>query len=345
MAHVFKRRVRTAGGWLESEVWYLRFRFQGRQVSRRTDPPTSSRKAAEEQLRRAVAGLEAPRPGRRARTLGDVLTAYERYLKAAAHSSWYAKRYWLTWWAVRYGGEPLSSFGEPQVLEAIAELRGDREGAGAVKPGTIRGAVAMLKSTIRRESKAHPLASWSIPRELSSPVRSATWTVEELEAIRLHLPDWAREVVSLLYLTGLRVGDCVGLRWEWIREPGLLVYRVGKSDRDVVIPLSAEAQAVLERIPRRGPWLFPNVAGTGPRSVDLFKFWWYRAYRASGVAPGRTVHDIRRTFASLVFNRAQASPATIARLLGQQGTRMVPSYAHAELEVLRAAAGKVGTKS
>ena len=49
----------------------------------------------------------------------------------------------------------------------------------------------------------------------------------------------------------------------------------------------------------------------------------------------RTIHDLRRSFASGLTN-AGAPDRHIAALLGQQTTRIVSRYAHAELETLRA---------
>lgn len=51
----------------------------------------------------------------------------------------------------------------------------------------------------------------------------------------------------------------------------------------------------------------------------------------------KTIHDLRRTFATRLFN-AHVSPALIAALLGQRTTRLVGRYTHAEMDTLRAAA-------
>lgn len=58
---------------------------------------------------------------------------------------------------------------------------------------------------------------------------------------------------------------------------------------------------------------------------------------------GKTIHDLRRTFAQRV-RRSGAEASLVASLLGQKTTQMAEVYSWAEVEQLRSALKKAGGK-
>lgn len=90
------------------------------------------------------------------------------------------------------------------------------------------------------------------------PVRIKVWlTQAEVEAILPHLPEPWRTMAGLMFGSGLRVGECVSLRWDHLDlERGTVSIRSGKGDKDRIAPLSRRlVEPLLERRERcRGMW-------------------------------------------------------------------------------------------
>jgi integrase len=167
-----------------------------------------------------------------------------------------------------------------------------------------------------RSQRAHALKdirtffNWCIPRYLkSSPCigikkptqkpRDRVLADEELRKV------WnrAREIdypygtiVQLLILTGQRLSEIAGLRWEWIGD-GAVTFpsEITKNARISKIPLGAMACRVIEETPRLSSLLFP-ARGHATRSFNGFG-----ASKESldkcGVE-NFVHHDLRRTFAT-----------------------------------------------
>src|SRR3984957_113409 len=65
-------------------------------------------------------------------------------------------------------------------------------------------------------------------------------------------------IVLLLILTGQRLGEIAGLRWEWIEE-GTVTFpsEITKNARASKIPLGMVARRIIDRTPRPSLLLFP----------------------------------------------------------------------------------------
>ena len=120
--------------------------------------------------------------------------------------------------------------------------------------------------------------------------------------------------IRLLLLTGCRQGEVRGVRWQDYRE-GHLFLRDSKSGPRTVW-LSSPARAVLDRLPRTGPWMFPASTGTGPLSAGtLDRFW--RALREEAGLQDLRLHDLRHSYASFALQQGE-TVLTIGRLLGHR---------------------------
>lgn len=336
MPRVFRRTWKRGGVTHTSPWYYLEYAGpDGRKVRRRTDPPAATAKVAKEQLHAALA-----RVGSRAERVSvqRVLDAYAGHLET--HSASYYRRlgrYVLAAWGRAYGARPVGAFGPEDVDAFVRSLR-----ARDLSDSSLAAHLTALRAAFRRAVRtgllpAHPVTSVGVPYQAAE--RHVVWTDEELQAVAAALPAWARPVLLLLRATGLRVGDALALRWEVVqgRPVEALRLRQEKTGEPLDIPLSAAARAVLEALERKDdvPWLFPARGAEGPRLVSTFRRAFYAACRAAGVS-GKTIHDIRRTFATRAWN-AGVSPAIIAKTLGQGSTRLVSRYTHAEVATLRAA--------
>ncbi|MCY4378082.1 MAG: site-specific integrase [Spirochaetaceae bacterium] len=144
--------------------------------------------------------------------------------------------------------------------------------------------------------------------------------------------------IRLLLLTGCRQGEVRGVRWQDYRE-GHLFLRDSKSGPRTVW-LSSPARAVLDRLPRMGPWMFPASTGTGPLSAGtLDRFW--RALREEAGLQDLRLHDLRHSYASFALRQGE-TVLTIGRLLGHRDPASTLRYTHFADALVRDAVEAVG---
>jgi hypothetical protein len=111
---------------------------------------------------------------------------------------------------------------------------------------------------------------------------------------------------------------------RWALNEQLKVLIAGRPDICTVnsVPLNSTVLAVLERLPRRGEFVFTKPNGTPYRST-------YGFYAARKLAGLRDVvpHTLRHTFATRV-NETGADPRTLQELGGWSSLAMVQRYTH-----------------
>ncbi len=152
-------------------------------------------------------------------------------------------------------------------------------------------------------------------------------------------------ICEVLYATGLRVAELVGLDWGAIDLPGRVLRVVGKGGKERMVPFGKPAAAALrlwlqdwEAVraadPRqaRGEPVFLNHRGgrLSDRSVRrIIDRWVEQAALARGVHP----HTLRHTFATHLLENG-ADLRTIQELLGHSSLSTTQKYTHVEVERL-----------
>lgn len=140
-------------------------------------------------------------------------------------------------------------------------------------------------------------------------------------------------IVALLLLTGCRKRELLDARWEHF-DLGRKVWRIpmSKTGKARHVPLSDQALAVLEQIPRFKDcdWLLPNPATLKPFTAVYNA--WDTARRAAGL-PDFRMHDCRHTHASQLCNAGQ-SLYVIGKVLGHAQAKTTERYAHLSQETL-----------
>ncbi len=154
-----------------------------------------------------------------------------------------------------------------------------------------------------------------------------------------------RCVVELLYATGLRVSELVGLPFAAARrDPRFLLVR-GKGGKERVVPLSAPARQALaawlecrSRFVPQGPpspWLFPSRAAEGhltrQRCGQLLK----ELALAAGLDPALlSPHVLRHAFASHLLDHG-ADLRSVQQMLGHADIATTQIYTHVQSARLR----------
>lgn len=151
-----------------------------------------------------------------------------------------------------------------------------------------------------------------------------------------------RALLEVIYGSGLRLGEAVGLNRGDVNPAGDLLRVRGKGRRERLVPMVGSAVAALERYLalRSGPSrpddpLFTGIRGRriGRRAVQLaVRSRLGAAARGLGVTP----HALRHSFASHLLDRG-ADLRAIQELLGHRSLASTQIYTHVSRARLRAA--------
>ena len=151
-----------------------------------------------------------------------------------------------------------------------------------------------------------------------------------------------RALLELLYASGLRVGELVGLDWGDIDLEARVLRVLGKGGRERMVPFGRPAEAALRR------WLeaWPELRAAGDATEPVFlnhrggrltdrsvrrvlDRYVHQAALAAGVHP----HTLRHTFATHLLEGG-ADLRAIQELLGHSSLSTTQKYTHLELDRL-----------
>ena len=204
-----------------------------------------------------------------------------------------------------------------------------------------------LVQEMRTEDPTLNLESPKIRRSLPGYLR-----LEEVEKL-LAQPDEKqplglrdRAMLEVLYSTGLRVSELVGLRVMDMDRAAGCVRCIGKGDKERIVPIGKKAIALVERYLRDArpkllgvankanvTMLFINRRG-GPLSrVGVWKI--LSAYgRQAGMRKGLTPHMLRHSFATHLLERG-ADLRSVQLMLGHSDISTTQIYTHVVEERLK----------
>ena len=152
-------------------------------------------------------------------------------------------------------------------------------------------------------------------------------------------------LLELLYATGLRISELIGLPLAAAqRNPRFLLVR-GKGGRERMVPLGEPAREALAAYldcrsavpagPAGSPWLFPSRGAGGhltrQRCGQLLK----SLAAGAGLDPGRlSPHVLRHAFASHLLDRG-ADLSSVQQMLGHADIATTQIYTHVLADRLR----------
>jgi len=235
--------------------------------------------------------------------------------------------------------------------EQLQAYLAERVGQGA-RPRTTARLLSSLRRFYRhqvREGRRNddPSARIDAPR-LGRPLPK-TLTEAEVEAL-LGAPDIDttlglrdRAMLELLYATGLRVSELVGLRVEQVNRQHGVLRVVGKGNKERLVPLGEEAIDWLERYIadarqdlNRGhadPHLFLTTRG-GPLTRQAFWHLIRRHAATAGITRPLSPHTLRHAFATHLLNHG-ADLRVVQLLLGHSDLSTTQIYTHVARERLK----------
>jgi integrase/recombinase XerD len=152
-----------------------------------------------------------------------------------------------------------------------------------------------------------------------------------------------RAMLEVLYATGLRVSELVGLRSEQVNLLQGVLRVVGKGDKERLVPLGEPAVDWVERFLERGranilgakpsPALFPTGRG---RAMTRQAFWHLvKRYAArAGISHHISPHTLRHAFATHLLDHG-ADLRVVQMLLGHRDISTTQIYTHVARERLK----------
>jgi integrase/recombinase XerD len=222
-------------------------------------------------------------------------------------------------------------------IEAL-RARGLAPASVARRLSAVRGFYRHLvrEDVVRRDPTEHldrPRATRPLPRALSR--ESATRLVEAPDTRRpAGLRD--RAALELLYATGMRASECLGLRLEDLNASAGYVICTGKGSKQRLVPVGAEALTWVRRYlrdvrpghtrRRDSGRLFVNPRG-GPLSRQSLWTLVRRAAAAAGLTRRVSPHVLRHSFASHLLEGG-ADLRSVQAMLGHADISTTQIYTH-----------------
>lgn len=273
----------------------------------------------------------------------------EKGLAANSISSYRRDLTRYTQWLAGKGRAALAEVTESDVLDHVAELR---TGAGLSASSVARALVAV------RGWHRFALAEDEVGSDVTRDVRPATPvrrlpkaisvdSVERLlEAVGSGTPLASRDraLLELLYGTGARISEAVGLDVDDVtRDPALLLLE-GKGGTQRLVPVGRYAQKAVADYLTVGR---PSLVGQGKGSPALFlnarggrlsrqSAWTVltRAARRAGLPEGLSPHVLRHSFATHLLDGG-ADVRVVQELLGHASVATTQVYTLVTVDRLR----------
>jgi integrase/recombinase XerC len=189
----------------------------------------------------------------------------------------------------------------------------------------------LVRRGVLERNPAREVRTPRLPRKLVSflPIDEATALVDA-RALGGDERDRDVAILELLYATGLRVSELVGLDVEAVDRDERTVRVLGKGRKERIVPYGGKAAAALDAyLARRGRErgaLFTNARG-GRLTVRSVHAVVRRAARAAHITRRVSPHTLRHTFATHLLD-AGADLRVIQEFLGHSRLSTTQRYTH-----------------
>jgi integrase len=135
------------------------------------------------------------------------------------------------------------------------------------------------------------------------------FTEDQMEKIVNTSPDWLRPLILTAYYTGMREGELLGLRWEWVDLKDGVIYL--PSTKTLKDPTGRGQKVVMQRElidlfkgrPNRSEWVFCQPDGEPFKQWHIYKPF-KEVLKSLGIDPKRfSWKESRHTTASLMHRK------------------------------------------
>jgi integrase/recombinase XerD len=262
---------------------------------------------------------------------GRDLADYDAFLAGAGSSPVRAGREQVVSYLDRLRAEGLSAASSARRLSALRQFHRFLCADG-IRPDDPTRIVASPKA---RRPLPKVLSVGEVDRLLAlaeAEANADAGDTKRAAAVRLYV------LLELLYATGLRVSELVGLRRSAVMRDASFLTVIGKGGKERIVPVNDRARdaikAYLPTLPP-GPWLFPAAGESGHLTRQVFARELKGLAARAGIGAARIApHVLRHAFASHLL-AGGADLRVVQTLLGHADISTTQIYTHVLDEKLR----------
>jgi len=198
----------------------------------------------------------------------------------------------------------------------------------------------LAREGVRADDPTELLDSPRLPKSLPKALRPAEVTalLEAAAGLPGRRGPLAVAMLELLYCSGLRASELVGLPATALAEDSPLILVRGKGGKERLVPISAHARAAaraLQNPAKPSKWLFPSYGASGHLTRQSLVTLVKEAAVAAGLDPARvSPHVLRHSFASHLLEGG-ADLRALQMLLGHADIATTQIYTRVMEERLR----------
>ena len=281
---------------------------------------------------------------RRSKTFGD---AWELFVEHAARhkgeKAWSEDKRYHETYLTTLGARPLSLDVQSWVdlLERLFNQVADD--SGKVSANRLRALVSKIFNlATRRGWWDHVNPTVRIPKfkeQSRERVVSESEMPALLRAMEAEPCQTSRDVLMVALLTGIRIGNCCGMRWDCVNlKDGTWDIPKTKNGTSQKVHLPPQLVEILEarQEPAPGEFVFPtNHQRSKTGHITIPKLAWAHIKKRSGLHDLH-IHDLRRTVGTFLA-KTGASPTISKRVLGQKSDKALAIYQRLALDDVRVA--------
>jgi len=240
----------------------------------------------------------------------------------------------------------LSEITDHEIAELVARRRGERNRAGKlISAYTVNDTTEQLKKLFTRARVAWGVRFDQVPNWRAHKLAEPQERVRELvgdegerleEAAREHYEDYL-PLLQFAHATGLRLTECVTLKWSEVDWRSRRIRKAGKGGRTVTAPITDVVRTILW--PLRGhhsEYVFTYIAERTqegrvkgeryPVTVNGLKTTWRRLRKRAGVE-GFRFHDYRHDLGTKLL-RQTGNLKLVQRAFNHADIKTTTRYAH-----------------
>jgi integrase len=187
----------------------------------------------------------------------------------------------------QFGGYKLSQISRKDLfkfrdaLKATPKQRGEAEVTDSNVNRALAGLRRLFNFAVSREYMEESPFPKTSKSGLFYPDKRGLrnfFTEEQMEKIVGASPEWLRPMILTAYYTGLREGELLGLRWEWVDlKDGIIYLPSTKTLKDPTSRgqrggvMQKELMDLFNGLPKRSEWVFCQEDGEPYRQWHIYK--------------------------------------------------------------------------